>query len=153
MRVADLDLRQLVPHSGQMLLLDELTGATESSLDAVCIVRDDGLFTLDDGQVPAMVAIEYMAQAVAAFAGVRASLRHEPIKLGLLLGARNFTSSVAYFSPGDRLAVGVKLVIESVNGLAVFDCEITGRDSYTSARLTVITIDSLDSLGAIDVRR
>jgi predicted hotdog family 3-hydroxylacyl-ACP dehydratase len=59
-----------------MVLLDELIGATDSSLEARCIVRNDGLFTLADGRVPAMVAVEYMAQAVAAFAGVRATTRH-----------------------------------------------------------------------------
>ncbi len=131
-----------------MLLIDEVICATETSLEAVCTVRDDGLFAVADGRIPAMVAVEYMAQTVAAFAGVREKFRGESIKPGLLLGARNFISSAAYLSPGDRLKVVVTLVIENVNGLAVFDCEITGRDLDAGARLTVITTNSLDDLGA-----
>jgi predicted hotdog family 3-hydroxylacyl-ACP dehydratase len=148
LNVVDLDIRQLVPHSGPMLLVDELFGATDASLEAGCTVRDDGLFAIADGRIPAMVAVEYMAQAVAVFAGVRATTRGESIKPGLLLGARNFNSSAAYLSPGDRLRIFVTLVIESANGLAVFDCEITGPDLHASARLTVITTNSLDALGA-----
>jgi predicted hotdog family 3-hydroxylacyl-ACP dehydratase len=148
LNVADLDLRDLVPHSGPMLLIDELISANDQYLEAACTVRNDGLFTVSGDRIPAMVAVEYMAQAVAAFAGVRATLRGEPIKPGLLLGARNFTSSAAYLSPGERLRIAVALVIESANGLAVFDCEITGADLHAGARLTVITTNSLDDLGA-----
>ena len=134
-----------------MLLIDELISATDSSLEASCIVRNDGLFALADGRVPALVAVEYMAQTVAAFAGVRATKIGESIKPGLLLGARNFASSVTHLSPGERLTIVVTLVIESANGLAVFDCEIRGRDVHVSARLTVVTIESLDRLGASPV--
>jgi predicted hotdog family 3-hydroxylacyl-ACP dehydratase len=148
LNVADLNVRELVPHSGAMLLIDAVIDATDTSLRASCIVRNDGLFNLTDGRVPAMAAVEYMAQTVAAFAGVRATGNGERVKPGLLLGARNFTSSVAYLTPGDRLDISVTLVFEGVNGLAVFDCEIRGRDVHAAARLTVITTDSLDELAA-----
>lgn len=146
MTFADLDVRELVPHGGAMLLIDKLTSATDTRLEAFCVVRNDGLFNLADGRVPATTAVEYMAQTVAAFAGVRAAGKHEAIKPGLLLGVRNFASSVAYLTPGDRLDVSATLVIESVNGLAVFDCEIKGPNFHATARLTVITTDSLDDL-------
>jgi predicted hotdog family 3-hydroxylacyl-ACP dehydratase len=148
LNVADLDLRQLVPHSGPMLLIDELISANDQCLEAACTVRDDGLFDVGGGRIPAMICVEYMAQAVAAFAGVRATLRGESIRPGLLLGARNFTSTATYLSAGDRLRITVALVIESANGLAVFDCEITAPDLHAGARLTVITTNSLDDLGA-----
>jgi len=148
LNVADLDVRELVPHSGPMLLIDTLTGATDVSLQASCVVRNDGLFNLADGRVPAMTMVEYMAQTVAAFAGVRATGNGERVKPGLLLGARNFTSSVAFLTPGDQLDISVTLVIESVNGLAVFDCEIRGDNVHATTRLTVITADSLDGLAA-----
>jgi predicted hotdog family 3-hydroxylacyl-ACP dehydratase len=148
LNVADLNVRELVPHRGAMLLIDALTGATDTTLAATCTVRDDGLFNLADGRVPAMAAVEYMAQTVAAFAGVRAIGSGGSIKPGLLLGARNFTSSAAYLTPGDRLDIVITLVIESVNGLAVFDCEIRGPNVHATARLTVITTESLRELAA-----
>ena len=148
MNVADLNVSDLVPHSGAMLLVDRLVGATDTSLHASCTVRNDGLFNLSGDRVPAMTAIEYMAQAVAAFAGVRSHGKGEPIKPGLLLGARNFTSSDAYLTPGDNLDITVTLVIEGLNGLAVFDCEIRGPNVHATARLTVINTDSLSDLAA-----
>ena len=148
MNVAELNVRDLMPHSGAMLLIDRLTGATVTTLKASCTVRNDGLFNLPDGRLPVMVAVEYMAQAVAAFGGLRSHGNGDSIKPGLLLGARNFSASAAYLTPGDRLDITVTLVIESVNGLAVFDCEITGPDVHATARLTVITTDSLRELAA-----
>jgi predicted hotdog family 3-hydroxylacyl-ACP dehydratase len=148
LNVADLNVCDLVPHSGAMSLIDTLIGATDTTLKACCTVRNDGLFNLPDGRVPAMAAVEYMAQTVAAFGGVRSHGNGESIKPGLLLGARNFSASAAYLTPGDRLEITVTLVIENVNGLAVFDCEITGPDVHATARLTVITTDSLSELAA-----
>ena len=55
MNVAELDVRRLVPHSGPMLLIDEVIRADEQSLEAACVVRSDGLFALGDGRVPAML--------------------------------------------------------------------------------------------------
>ena len=129
-----------------MLLLDELVAATDSSVEASLVVRHDGLFSTSDGRVPAIVGVEYMAQAVAAFAGVRGIASGEDIKLGLLLGTRNFESSAAYFSVGDRLGVNVSLVLESAAGLAVFDCRVTGPNVSVTARLTVLRIESMDEL-------
>jgi predicted hotdog family 3-hydroxylacyl-ACP dehydratase len=143
----DLSIAQLVPHQGAMSLLDEVIAADDSVLEAVLVVRDDGLFSTNDGRVPALVAVEYMAQAVAAFAGVRGIARGEGIQPGLLLGARNFTSSVSHFATGDRLGVKVSLVLEGTNGLGVFDCEVTGPNILVTARLTVLRIESLNDIG------
>ena len=51
------------------------------------VVPEAGLF-VEDGQVPAWVGIEYMAQAIAAWAGCRARAAGKPPQLGFLLGSR-----------------------------------------------------------------
>ena len=147
MNLRDLSIAQLVPHQGAMSLLDEVIAADDSFLEAALVVRDDGLFSTNDGRVPALLAVEYMAQAVAAFAGVRGIAAGEGIQPGLLLGARNFASSVSHFASGDRLGVKVSLVLEGTNGLGVFDCEVTGPNILVTARLTVLRVESLNDIG------
>jgi len=81
------DIRTLVPHAGPMVLLDRVISADEESLCAEVRIRHDSLFCRA-GAVGAWVGLEYMAQAIGAYAGFTACLRGEPIKLGYLLGTR-----------------------------------------------------------------
>jgi len=135
-----------VPHRGAMSLLDTVTAADDASIAARLTVRDDGLFETSDG-VPVLLTVEYMAQAVAAFAGARSLARDDPVQLGLLLGVRSFVAAAPYLVPGDALEVTATLVLESATGLAVFDCRVTNAgEIVASARLTVLRIDSLDDL-------
>jgi predicted hotdog family 3-hydroxylacyl-ACP dehydratase len=137
---------ELVPHRGAMSLLDAVTRADETSIEARVTVRDDGLFGAADG-VPALLTVEYMAQTVAAFAGARSRAQGTDVPLGLLLGVRNFTATTAYLTPGDELAVAATLVLESVAGLAVFDCRATNDDGVVAtARLTVLRVGALADL-------
>ena len=144
--MSDVSIDRYVPHRGAMSLLDSVTTADDASIAARVTVRDDGLFETPDG-VPVLLAVEYMAQAVAAFAGARSAARGEPVQLGLLLGVRNFVAAVPYLAPGDALEVAAALVLESTAGLAVFDCRVTnGAEVVATARLTVLRIGSLDDL-------
>jgi predicted hotdog family 3-hydroxylacyl-ACP dehydratase len=141
-----IEIDRLVPHRGAMSLLDRVTRADNTSIEARVTVRDDGLFATADG-VPALVAVEYMAQTVAALAGARGVTHGGEVQLGLLLGVRNFAATTAYLAPGAALAVAATLVLESVAGLAVFDCRVTNDDGVVaSARLTVLRVGSLADL-------
>jgi predicted hotdog family 3-hydroxylacyl-ACP dehydratase len=137
---------RLVPHRGAMSLLDAVIRADDATIEARVTVRDDGLFASGDG-VPVLLAVEYMAQTVAAFAGARAWAQGGEVQLGLLLGVRNFTATTAYLAPGEALAVAATLVLESAAGLAVFDCRVTNDDGVVaSARLTVLRVGALADL-------
>ena len=142
----DTPIEEFVPHRGAMSLLDAVTAADETSIESRLTVRSDGLLATADG-VPAFVAVEYMAQTVAAFGGARALSRGEPVQLGLLLGVRNFSATVPFLAPGDELDVAATLVLESAAGLAVFDCRVArANEPVASARLTVLRVGSLDDL-------
>ena len=81
------DIRQLLPHSGPMVLLDRVVVADDESMCAEVRIRSDSFFCADGG-VGAWVGLEYMAQTIGAYAGYTAWLRGEPIKIGYLLGTR-----------------------------------------------------------------
>ncbi len=129
------DIAELVPHSGQMSLLERVIRHDGQSLTAEVIVRQDGLF--DQGQtVPAWLGIEYMAQTIAAFTGVIDRLAGRPVRAGFLLGTRRYEVDRSTFDVGERLAVSVREVMRD-QALAVFDCKLTGHHVIASAKLNV----------------
>ena len=131
------DIRSLVPHAGPMVLLDSVISADVDSLCAEVTIRSDSLFCTAEG-VGAWVGLEYMAQAIGAYAGYIAYLRGEAGKIGFLLGTRRFECSQPFFSLGARLQICVKRVFQSENGMGSFECHIAeGDDRLASVTLTV----------------
>ena len=136
----DINVADLIPHEGQMVLLDKVLEYDENSLVSEVIVRDDGLFG-DGKTVPAWLGIEYMAQTVAAHEGMMSHLAGKPIKLGFLLGSRRYYSNISSFTVGSRLTVKVERLIQD-QGLGVFFCQISGKGVDISAKLNVYQPDN-----------
>ncbi|HEY8098037.1 MAG TPA: hotdog family protein [Methylobacter sp.] len=130
-----IDVADLIPHSGSMVLLDRIIDYDDQGLTAELVVRNDGLLG-DDKAVPAWAGIEYMAQAIAAYAGMMARRVGEPIRLGFLLGTRRYNSNVAVFKVGATLTIRVKKIMQDDN-LGVFDCRILGDGVDVAANLNV----------------
>jgi predicted hotdog family 3-hydroxylacyl-ACP dehydratase len=78
-----------------------------------------------------------MAQAVAAFAGVRARADDRPIRLGMLIGCRRYRSKLSSFPPGTRIQVKVKELAAGENGLGSFDCTVSAPDVVAEGRIAV----------------
>ena len=131
------DLRSLVPHAGPMVLLDRVISADDESLCAEVSIRPDSLFCTAEG-VGAWIGLEYMAQAIGAYAGYVAQLRGEGIRIGFLLGTRRYECSRPFFAVGTRLRVHVKRLFQSDNGMGSFECRIDdGAAQLASVTLTV----------------
>ena len=99
-------------------------------------IVDAGVFEirdLVDGGVPAYVGIEYMAQAVACWAGCQARMRGLPPPLGFLLGTRRYASHVPMFTCGHVLRVEARRELMGDNGLGVFACRILQGDMELAA--------------------
>ena len=131
----DFEVAGLIPHSGKMVLLDRIIAFDDNALTAELRVRADGLLG-DDKTVPAWAGIEYMAQAIAAYAGIMAKKAGEPIKIGFLLGTRLYSSNVSEFAVASVLTVRVEKIIQD-DKLGVFDCRIQGNGIDIAANLTV----------------
>lgn len=128
---------ELVPHSGALVLLDRVLEAGDDHLLATLTVRADGLYNHGD-RVPAWVGMEYMGQAIAACAGLRARHRNKPVKPGFLLGTRRYQPRHPDFIVGATLTVRVTRVLGDDAGMGVFDCELReGSETLVSARLNV----------------
>lgn len=131
------DIRQFVPHAGLMCLLDGILAQGDTWLEAEVLIRPDSLFC-DGENVGAWVGIEYMAQAIGAFGGVRARRQNQAVKIGFLVGTRKYESSWPQFPVGSRLLVRVDQEYEADNGLSVFQCRLSCDEvSIASASITV----------------
>ena len=131
------DIRSLVTHAGPMLLLDRVVSADADNLLAEVRIRSDSLFCNADG-VGVWVGIEYMAQAIAAWAGCIDRSRGEPVKLGFLLGTRRYECSRPIFVIGSLLQVHVRRVFQDESGLGSFECYIDDEQGrVATATVTV----------------
>lgn len=131
------DIETVIPHRGTLLLLDRVLEHDDDGVAVAVRIAADGPFHVDGG-VPAYIGVEYMAQAVACWAGCQARARGEPPPLGFLLGTRRYASEVAVFASGTTLRVEARREIIGDNGLGVFACRILdGERPLAQANVSV----------------
>ncbi|MCG8377142.1 MAG: hypothetical protein MI702_11740 [Chlorobiales bacterium] len=131
------DLTQILCHRPPMIFLDEVAEYGDDYLTAVVQIREGIPFYRNPDGVPAWVGIEYMAQAIAAFAGIRAKNAGNPIPLGLLIGCRRYAANRPGFAPGERIEVCIKELAAEEYGLGSFDCTLNLPETVAQARLSV----------------
>jgi predicted hotdog family 3-hydroxylacyl-ACP dehydratase len=133
----------MVPHSGKMSLLDNIVDYGDDWLQAEVHIEPDAMFA-DANGVPAWIGLEYMAQAISAWAGLQERLNGGTPKIGLLLGSRKYICSEDYFELGQTLLIKVHLEMSAENGLDIFNCELRGESIKASAVVKVFQPDDAE---------
>jgi predicted hotdog family 3-hydroxylacyl-ACP dehydratase len=123
MDAAAIPIGELLPHGPAMTLIDRIVRYDAARTIATAMVSERNPF-YDGAGVPAWVGLEYMAQAVAAHAGLAARLRGHAPAVGFLLGTRAYSSKVSTFPAGAILTIEVAPAASEA-GFAAFDCSIT----------------------------
>lgn len=122
-------IEQVLPHRQPMILIDRLCQYDEET--AICSVKitESSLFYDPTKQaVPSYIGVEYMAQAIAAFAGADALDAGLEVEVGYLLGSRKYQPTTAWFALGSELNIHVSRLYEEESGLRVFQCQIKHND-------------------------
>lgn len=133
----EVDIRGYVPHAGAMCLLDHVCAAGDDWLEAEVTIRPDSLFCDGEG-IGAWVGIEYLAQGIAAYAGLRARKQGKAVTIGFLVSTRKYESRLPTFPVGSHLTIRVEHEYEADDGLSVFNCRMrSGDDEVASATITV----------------
>ena len=103
-------IESLLPHRGPASLLDRVLGHSE--VETACLIRLDTqtFLTHVDGSVGSWVALEYMAQAVAAHEGLLAYYDGRALPLGFLVAVSKLRLHEASFESEDRLIVRARRV-------------------------------------------
>ena len=140
------EVEQVLPHSGQMVLLDRVIDYDESSVVSEVDVDSLTLFMTPSG-LPAYVGIEVMAQSIAAWSGLIRRTKNQSPKPGFLLGTRKYECQLPYFPKGSTLRVHAAEIINN-EGLATFACRLQyggnsmsqcSRDLLAEARISVFS--------------
>jgi predicted hotdog family 3-hydroxylacyl-ACP dehydratase len=99
----------------------------------VCAVEIDAQSIFRDaaGNVAVWVGIEYMAQCIAAHAGLVGRASGKPPQLGLLIGSRCIDFHASGFRRGQTLEVIARRVWGGTEGLASFDCTLLDASTRT----------------------
>lgn len=137
------DIVSLIPHDGAMSLLDRVAEGHPTGITATVSIHENALFCEAKG-VPSWVGLEYMGQAIAAHAGLRARASREAVKIGFLVSCRRYEPGVSHFPLGAELHVSAEAITEGDAGLQVFECRITGPDIDFSANLNVFMPDDVE---------
>jgi predicted hotdog family 3-hydroxylacyl-ACP dehydratase len=127
---------QLLTHSGDKVLLGNVLSYGSESLIAEACVKADSVYLKGDSE-PGWMGLEYMAQAVAALAGIRQRLEHHEPKVGMLIGTRRYRCSVKNFPVGMVMRIETRALLEDELGLSVFQCRIFHDELIAEANLSV----------------
>lgn len=122
-----LPLEDVLPQKPPMILLSgyEPESLTESGISAWVDISDSSLFYEEElGGVPVSVAVEYMAQTVACYVGLKQIAARLPPKIGFLLGSRNISLKIPAFVKGGRYRIQSELLYEE-DGFASFSVSIS----------------------------
>lgn len=144
MPVSSYRLEDVLPHRPPMVLLDEIVSVDEKDRSLVATATARGEWSEN------WSAIELMAQAAAALAGVfdRASGSDRPARPGLLLGTRRITFAVPSFEVGRKYTVTARDVFSDAES-ASFECTVRDGDAVlASAVLNAYRPSDLDAFMA-----
>lgn len=111
----------LLPHAGNMVLLDEILYCDDARLLGRAAIRSDHVFLQQDSRVPVWMAMEILAQGIAAFDGFHAAAAGCGPRLGFLLGSRQLSLYADRLPVGAQLQLEVLLSTHGADGFGVFD--------------------------------
>lgn len=97
-------VQDLVLHRAPMMLLDRVTSYDEDHIVCEYQIKAKAAF-VDQGRVDAVVALEYMAQTIAAYVGLKRRRDGLLPRIGYLISAREFTLQTDHFFVGDQLRI------------------------------------------------
>jgi predicted hotdog family 3-hydroxylacyl-ACP dehydratase len=112
-----------------MVWLRRIEAHDERETRCLVCVDDLGAFREGDGGVGAHVALEWMAQTVAAHAGLERRNRGEPPTLGLLLGSKHVRFARPAYTRGEAFRVVAVRGWGGEQGAASFDCRVESLDA------------------------
>ena len=143
MRINKAEIRTLIPHSGLMCLLDEVTRWDDRSITCISNTHRDPANPLRrDGRLSALHAFEYGAQAAAVHGGLRARLvgaTAPPGYLAALRDARLYVDSLDDIRSPLQISAN-HLFGDGAN--TVYECRVSaGETAIAEGRITIIQRD------------
>ncbi|MFL0809881.1 MAG: hypothetical protein K6L76_05650 [Agarilytica sp.] len=126
-----IDVRDLVSHRPPMLLIDGLLDYGDDYAKTFINHYTPSIFANSNGDVPNWVGIEYMAQAIAVFAGLEHKKLGLDPKIGFLMGTRKYTPFVDVFKKGQYIEItATRQYLSDEDRIALFQCTISAAGQH-----------------------
>jgi predicted hotdog family 3-hydroxylacyl-ACP dehydratase len=140
-------IEELIPHSGGSILLDRVIAHDPESTTAKVTVGSRRWLRQPDGSVASWLAIEYMAQCVAAHEGMLARAAGRKLPPGFLVSVTGLRLGAASFRGNEQLRVRTRR-IRGRPGLGVLshrcaifadaDADDSGAEPVAEGRLSIV---------------
>lgn len=138
------ELENILPHKGDIILIDRIVSCdldNRNLVSTVEITQNSMMFDSQSGEVPMWIGIEYMAQSIAALSGMHARNEQGTVKMGFVIGSRNYECFASGFKDKKIYTVKIDELFFDSN-LGAFNCKILdGEDLIAKAQLNVFQPD------------
>ncbi len=141
-----IDVENLLPHSGDMVLIDKmLEYGDDYGVSGVKVRTDSKFYDQDINGIHSEIGLEWMAQTIAAIAGITALQNNKPVQVGFLLGSRKYEPTTSVFKLDEEFVIQVQQLYREENGLGAFDCSIRqGNKLIAESKLNVYAPDNVE---------
>jgi len=141
---------EVLVHRGSMLLLDHLLSVEGDICVAQYTPRRDAWYADANGDMPAWIGVELMAQCIAAWIGVQQWRQEGRPNQGVLLGTRRYQSAQPSFAAEQPLYVTARASFRDTSGFGAFDCSLASAQAperlLASALLKVFEPDDFNQI-------
>ena len=124
-----------LPHEAPMLLLQDVLSVTDEQATCRVKVEAHGVlapFLNAEGALPGWFALELMAQTVGVWSGWHRRQQGDTAsELGMVLGARELSTSTPAFTAGSTLEITVTLLMQDQR-FGSFDAQISADDNIVA---------------------
>jgi predicted hotdog family 3-hydroxylacyl-ACP dehydratase len=131
-------IEDLLPHRGTMLLLDRAISFDAESACCEYKPRPEAWYADKEGNMPAWIGIELMAQTIAAHVGLLKHSKGLPHKQGVLLGTRRYSASHPAFMANSLLHIHARIILCNTGGLGAYECHIEAENEHVATATLMV---------------
>lgn len=141
-----IEVEDLLPHSGDMVLIDKILEYGDGCGVAQVKVRSSSIFYEQDIEgIHSSIGLEWMAQTIAAIAGISALQNKKKVQIGFLLGSRKYEPTTSVFKLDREYIIRINQLFHEDNGLGAFECSIHhGNELIAESKLNVFAPDNVE---------
>ena len=134
----------IVPHKGDMLLLDAITRLTEGGIEARATIESSSPFFFA-GKAPAYVCFELIAQCISAYSKIMDYSGGDEPSIGFILKVSDFVCSRPYLEEGEEAIITIRQEAVLPSGLfSFFGDVVAGSETVASGHLLVMSADDAE---------
>ncbi len=124
-------VERFLPHSGAMVLLDEIESYAENRIKTNLLIKENNAFLNEKGEFELYQSIELMAQSVGVLRGL--GNEKDRNKLGFLLSVRGLKIHKNAVKIGTKLSIEALESMRDESGFVLYACKVWENGTLLAA--------------------